>query len=336
MEIKNLGRVTGLSAYEIWLQQGNIGTEDDFLNSLKASGTGEETDPTVPAHVKDIKQSDIDKWNAGGNVDLSDYATKEYVDNEISSALVDLPSSGAEGCVTGVGITTIMAITQNDYDNLVLFGTVDDSTLYIIKPESDAEEELNMIPYLTSDGQAYIDLGIAPIDGASYEVCIRATDGIGTKGIFGDRWTNITGVGGDGTNAWISGGYNGSAYATFGTGTVDLTKKRIFTLTPNSLILDNDITTEITAGTTNEVRNMMHLFTVNVADKAGVSYPAGVAAFTFFYMKIYDADGNPLYYYIPAEDNNGVACIFEAVNKTYLYNASDTGEFVYGEELEVS
>jgi hypothetical protein len=26
-----------------------------------------ETDPTVPAHVKDIKQSDIDNWNAGGS-----------------------------------------------------------------------------------------------------------------------------------------------------------------------------------------------------------------------------------------------------------------------------
>ena len=34
MAIKNLGRVTGLSAYEIWLQQGNTGTEEDFLNSL--------------------------------------------------------------------------------------------------------------------------------------------------------------------------------------------------------------------------------------------------------------------------------------------------------------
>lgn len=53
----------GLSAYEVWLEQGNTGTEEDFLNSLKVSGTVEETDPTVPAHVKAIKQSDIDKWN---------------------------------------------------------------------------------------------------------------------------------------------------------------------------------------------------------------------------------------------------------------------------------
>ena len=34
MSIKNLGRVQGLSAYEIWLQQGNTGTEEDFIKSL--------------------------------------------------------------------------------------------------------------------------------------------------------------------------------------------------------------------------------------------------------------------------------------------------------------
>lgn len=35
MATKNLGRVVGLSAYEVWLQEGNNGTETDFLNSLK-------------------------------------------------------------------------------------------------------------------------------------------------------------------------------------------------------------------------------------------------------------------------------------------------------------
>lgn len=35
MAIKNLGKVVGDSTYEIWLSQGNSGTEQDFLNSLK-------------------------------------------------------------------------------------------------------------------------------------------------------------------------------------------------------------------------------------------------------------------------------------------------------------
>lgn len=33
----NAGRVTGLSAYEVWLSEGNVGTEDDFLEWLRAS-----------------------------------------------------------------------------------------------------------------------------------------------------------------------------------------------------------------------------------------------------------------------------------------------------------
>ena len=40
-----------------------------------------ESDPTVPADVKSIKQSDIDAWNAAtGDVDLSNYVTKNELD----------------------------------------------------------------------------------------------------------------------------------------------------------------------------------------------------------------------------------------------------------------
>lgn len=35
MAVKNLGRVTGLSAYEVWLEQGNEGPEEEFLASLR-------------------------------------------------------------------------------------------------------------------------------------------------------------------------------------------------------------------------------------------------------------------------------------------------------------
>ena len=31
MAIYNLGRIDGLSAYEVWLEQGNEGTEEEFL-----------------------------------------------------------------------------------------------------------------------------------------------------------------------------------------------------------------------------------------------------------------------------------------------------------------
>lgn len=45
-----------------------------------------ETDPTVPSWVKEITREDIDKWNQGG-ADLSDYATKEYVNKAIANSV---------------------------------------------------------------------------------------------------------------------------------------------------------------------------------------------------------------------------------------------------------
>ena len=67
MATKNLGRVTGLSAYEVWLAQGNKGTEQDFINSLKAdvevptktseldNDSGFITDDDIPTKVSELE-----------------------------------------------------------------------------------------------------------------------------------------------------------------------------------------------------------------------------------------------------------------------------------------
>lgn len=61
MATKNLGRVVGLSAYEIWLQEGNSGTEIDFLNSLNGKdgytpikGTDYFTDTDIAEIVDEV------------------------------------------------------------------------------------------------------------------------------------------------------------------------------------------------------------------------------------------------------------------------------------------
>lgn len=41
-----------------------------------------ETDPTVPQHVKNITEEQISNWDKGGNTDLSNYYTKEEIDNK--------------------------------------------------------------------------------------------------------------------------------------------------------------------------------------------------------------------------------------------------------------
>lgn len=270
--------------------------------------------------------------------ELSDTSTNPVQNKAIKSALDAL----SEDKVNGIGIATIMAITQTEYNGLVTDGSLSETTLYIIVDDSSSESgggsggsTENLIPYLESDGTAYIKLGIAPVDGASYEVCIRALDGLGTGCVFGNRWTYVSGAGGGATNQWMSGYYNGSTYATFGSSVLDVSKKHVFTLNNNSLVLDNDVVTEITAGT-NTNTSIMYLFARNVADANNGEYLSAVCAFTFFYLKIRNTNGDLIYDYRPAQDSDGVACVYEAVNKTYLYNSADSGTFTYGEELEES
>lgn len=71
MAIKNLGRVVGAdgkSAYQIWLDNGNTGTEQDFLNSLK----GETPDLTGYALKTDIP---------------TDYVTEQDLEEAITNAI---------------------------------------------------------------------------------------------------------------------------------------------------------------------------------------------------------------------------------------------------------
>lgn len=93
MATKNLGRIVGLSAYEVWLEQGNTGTEEDFLNSLKAEG---------------------------GDVDLSGYAKKEYVDEaisniEISGETVENPYKGKYLSILGASTATFEGYVPTGY-----------------------------------------------------------------------------------------------------------------------------------------------------------------------------------------------------------------------------
>ncbi len=65
MAIKNLGRVVGAdgkSAYEIWLEKGNTGTEEDFLDSLKCTTDATE-DFSIPSYWEDAVNEAIDTVN---------------------------------------------------------------------------------------------------------------------------------------------------------------------------------------------------------------------------------------------------------------------------------
>lgn len=92
MAIKNLGRVVGLSAYEVWLENGNTGTEEDFLNSLKGKdggngtymGTEEPTDDAViwvdTDEDGEVFEEDVFKK------EMETYCTN-YIDTQITQAI---------------------------------------------------------------------------------------------------------------------------------------------------------------------------------------------------------------------------------------------------------
>lgn len=69
MAIKNLGKVVGedgKSAYQIWLESGNEGTEQDFINSLKGEqGIQGETGPQGPQGEQGIQGIQGEKGDTG-------------------------------------------------------------------------------------------------------------------------------------------------------------------------------------------------------------------------------------------------------------------------------
>ena len=106
----------GKSAYEIWIEQGNEGSEQDFLDSLKG-------DPLTYGDLTEEEKDDLASRVEVPEVDLSEYAKKSEVPTKTSQLTND------SGYVTSPTIKNVVAITQADYDALE---SKDDTTLYLI------------------------------------------------------------------------------------------------------------------------------------------------------------------------------------------------------------
>lgn len=89
-----------------------------------------ETDPTVPSHVKNITQQDINNWNnasAGGfSGDYNDLTNKPTIPTATSQL------TNNSGFVTSSAITNIWVGTQAQYDAIT---TPSATTLYVIKEQ---------------------------------------------------------------------------------------------------------------------------------------------------------------------------------------------------------
>lgn len=97
----------GKSAYEIWLDQGNEGSEQDFLDSLKG-GQGEKGDKMTYDDLTEDDKNDLASRVPTPDVDLSEYAKKTDVPTKTSQLTND------SGYVTSVDVATAIqsAITN--------------------------------------------------------------------------------------------------------------------------------------------------------------------------------------------------------------------------------
>ena len=112
MAIKNLGRVVGAdgkSAYQIWLDAGNTGTEQVFLDSLKGQN-GKDGKGIVS----------IEKTNTEGLVDTY---TINYTDETTSTFDV---TNGKDGATEEGGTSGNVPTKLSEFENDTGFITVDD------------------------------------------------------------------------------------------------------------------------------------------------------------------------------------------------------------------
>lgn len=86
MAIKNLGKVVGDSAYEVWLKQGNTGTEEDFIKSLSpVKGEDYFTPEEVDAIKRECKQQVV-----VGDVTEASIMMADNVNVQLSEPLTQL------------------------------------------------------------------------------------------------------------------------------------------------------------------------------------------------------------------------------------------------------
>lgn len=318
----------GKSAYQYAQDGGYTGTEEEFTGKMAAeipsidntlTKSGQAADAAVvgdrlSALSEDIVELDTTMTQSGKAADAK----------AVGDALA--------GKVDGIGITAIMAITQEDYDELVMMGEVSATTLYIITANAGGGgAEVTMVPYLVSDGVAYIDTGYKCTAEDVLELTYRD---IGKP----DDGTYITaGTPYCGGNVFII-GYAGGRYvqathagAYLGYKLTDLNAKATIKRDPTTLYYNGELVGTATAGTKAETMS-----TLIFAQKLSDTSVKKCAHKVYFYgLKIWQGD-SLVHYYKPAQDESGVACVYDEVTKEYFYNAGTEGALTYGEEVEGS
>ena len=142
----------GKSAYEVAVDNGFDGTEEEWLASLKGEkgDSGAEYDDTeiknaiAELPTKDYVADEIANAQLGGDVDLSKYATKEYVDEALKDVDVDLTGYATETFVTNkiaeIDIPSTDGLVTEESLNTTLLEYAKEKDIPTTLPASDVYE----------------------------------------------------------------------------------------------------------------------------------------------------------------------------------------------------
>jgi hypothetical protein len=186
------------------------------------------------------------------------------------------------------------------------------------------DTSLVSLPYLESDGSAYIVTDFVPNKtGLVYEAKLKNIDTSSDKYYFGAFKFSSEQLGACGYGSGWANTVHDGVGADFKIGSTNVvhTLKR----TPTALYCDNfDAPVKTVSAGSAISTNPFSVF----AKYDGTN----VTGYRLYYIKIYDTDGTTLLHeYVPAE-HDGAACLYDSVTSKYFYNAG-TGTLTYGTEL---
>ena len=154
----------GQSAYEIWLAQGNTGTQQDYLNSLSNSGSSSVSPTTTPnatGNYSVISGMELPAFlNYYGDCALGNHVctNNEIIANNSAYCNLTIPTGITAKVLPGV--TTVIYVSDTLFLNGTLSGTGSDGAAYAV---SSTTNHLGA----TGSGCAYWSAGF-PLDASSF------------------------------------------------------------------------------------------------------------------------------------------------------------------------
>ena len=202
-------------------------------------------------------------------------------------------------------------LTQEEYD------TCDNLARDIL---GQTVKEYTNLAYIQANGTQWLDTGYTPNDNT--KIIIELSDIVNSNetAIFGANTTwkensyLLYCLGSEAMN-WT---YNGPI-----TVTSDLTSKHTITMYRSTVILDGSTVSTDTQINSSAVNSTLTLFSI----------PGGQhrSSYKLYSFKIYEND-ILIKNYIPVKDTSNVVCLYDTINKQYIYNQG-TNEFIAGEEV---